>query len=126
MAVLVEVVAGQPVQQSGLGAGAGEHDGVPAAVVVVPPAVDDVVEHVAGGGRDVDPSVRDVRVVGGGGVAVAELVEGGVLPGFDLAAVEDEFAHVLGEGGDGGGEPSAGGDLGELVVVADEDHLRVG
>ncbi len=31
---------------------------------------------------------------------------------------------MVAEGGEGVGESSAGGDFGELVVVADEDHLR--
>ena len=37
-----------------------------------------------------------------------------------------ELGRVAGGGLDGGGEGAAGGDFGELVVVADEDHLGAG
>ena len=59
-------------------------------------------------------------------MAVAELVEGVDLPRFGLAPVDGELGGVAGGGVDGGGEPASGGDLGELVVVADEDHLGPG
>ena len=65
-----------------------------------------------------------VGVERGGDVAVAQLVERGRAPTGGLAAVDGELGGSVAEGVDGGGEPAAGVDLGELVVVADEDHLR--
>src|SRR5207244_2114800 len=55
------------------------------------------------------------------GVAVAELGQGVAFPAFSLPAVLGELDGV--KAGGEGGEGAAGFDLGELVVVADEDDL---
>ena len=51
------------------------------------------------------------------------MVEGGVFPRFDLASVDREFASTVADGAEGSSESAACGDLGELVMVADEDDL---
>ena len=111
------------VEGAGFGTGAGEQEGVAAVPVGLPPVPDggsvDVLEAVV----EDDAAVVVVGVEGGGDVAVAELVEGVDLPRFGLAAVDGQLGKVRAGGVDGGGEPSPGGDLGELVMVADEDHL---
>ena len=67
----------------------------------------------------------DVRGDGGGDVAVAELRERLLLPRVALTAVDGEFGHRVGVVG-GVGEPAAGADLGELVVVAGEQNATTG
>ena len=114
------------VEGVGFGAGAGEEEGVAAGAVGVPPVVDGGGVHVVDGVVEVDASVVLVGLEGGLDVAVAELVEGGALPWFVLAPVDGEFGGSGAGGGDGGGEGAAGGDLGELVVVADEDDFGSG
>ena len=61
---------------------------------------------------------------GGVGVAGAELGEGWLVDGVVLAAVFGEDDG--GESAEEAGEGAAGFDLGELVVVADEDDFGVG
>ncbi len=51
------------------------------------------------------------------------MVERVDLPRLDLAAIDREFAYVIAEGRDRVGESATGLDFGELVVVADQDHL---
>ena len=69
------------------------------------------------------PAVCLVGGEGCGDVAVAELVEGRLLPCRCLPSVDGEFGDAVAEGVEGGSEAAAGGDFGELVVIADEDQL---
>ena len=110
------VGAGADVQLGGQLAGGGEHDRVQAGGPVGGPGG---VGLVGDGGQvaDVDPVVVDVEPEAGG-VAGADGQAGG---GFGLVAEPDQ----LGEGdGAGGGldvaQDAAGGDGGQLPVVADE------
>ena len=79
-------------------------------------------EVVAGVGDD-DAAVVAVGGEGGGDVAAAELVEGVLLPDVLLAAVDGQLDDAVAERVEGGPERAAGGDFGELVVVADEHDL---
>ena len=74
-----------------------------------------VVEH--------DPAVCLVGGEGCGDVAVAELIERCLFPGRVLASVDGELGDAVAEHVERGSEASAGGDFGELVVIADEDEL---
>ena len=91
--------------------------------VGVGPRGDRLLVDLGGGGGDGDVAVVVVGAEPGLGVAVAQFVEGGVFPHGVLAAVDRQLGDVGSEEVDGGGEDAAGADLGELVVVADEDHL---
>ena len=86
-------------------------------------ALDGWLVDVGGGRGDGDVAVVEVGAEPGEGVAVAQLVEGGVFPFGLLAAVDGEFGGARAEEVDGGREDAAGGDLGQLVMVADQDHL---
>ena len=117
-----EDLPGEKVELVGFGSGTGEHQGRSVGAKRVP--VGDrslaeceavVVEH--------DAAVCLVGGEGGGDVAVAELVEGRLLPCGLLTAVDGELGDAITEHVEGGSESSAGGDFGELVVIADEDQL---
>ena len=73
---------------------------------------------------DDDATLLAVGVEGGRDVAAAQLVQRGPLPRMDLAAVRGQLDDTVAERVERGPERAAGGDLGELVVVADEKHLR--
>ena len=103
-----------------------EQDGVAAGPVCRPPVADRSGVEVFDPVSQDDPAVGLVGGEGVGDVAVAELVQGGDLPRPGLASVDGQFSGVAGGGCDGGGERATGGDFGELVVVADEDHLGAG
>ena len=96
---------------------------VDAGAVGVGPGGDGVLVDLGGGGGDGDVAVVVVGAEPGEGVAVAQFVERGVFPLGVLAAVDGQLGDVGAEEVDGGGEHAAGADLGELVVVTDEDHL---
>ena len=121
-----EQCSGLPVEEAGLAAGAGEEQGVGAGPArVVPVGERDGVE-VLGLVADDDSAVVSVGVEGGRDVPAAQLVERGTLPGVDLAPVHGQLDDTVAERVEGGAERATGGDFGELVVVADEDHLRAG
>ncbi len=89
----------------------------------VPPVVNELVAHRVGVVVGDDPSVLPVGRDRGVGVAVTELVEGGLFPDVDLATVAGQLDSVelLGEGA----EQATGVDLGQLSVVTDRRHLHV-
>ena len=116
-------VAAVTVEGAGFGTGAGEQEGVAALPVGLPPVPDGGSVNVLEAVVEDDAAVVVVGVEGGGDVAVAELIEGVDLPLLGLPAVDGQLGTVCAGGVDGGGEPATGGDLGELVMVADEDHL---
>ena len=74
---------------------------------------------------DDDAAVGEVGVDGAGDGPVAQLGERGLFPRLALAAVDGQLGDAAGVVG-GGGEPAAGADLGELVVVADQQHPAPG
>ncbi len=105
---------------------AGEQHRHGAGAVGVEPAFDGGVDERGAVVGDDDAFVGAVGVDGGGDVPVAQVVEGVDLPGGVLAPVDGQLGDgEVGVGGEGG-EPAAGGDLGELVVVADEQHPAAG
>ena len=57
-------------------------------------------------------------------VAGPHVVDGALLPGLDLPAVDGQLGGAQAEAE--GAEAAAGGDGGELAVVADQHHLRPG
>ena len=79
---------------------------------------------VVGVVADGDAAVVEVGVEGVGGVAVAELAERFDLPFVLLASVVLQLDRRQPRGE--GGEQAAGGDLGELLRVADEHGLGAG
>ena len=117
-------IAGEPIERVRLAAGAGQQEGVVTGGVGCPPVIHSQLVEFDRVVEDADAVVGEVRVPCVGDVAVAEVVERVDLPWLDLAAIDREFAHLVAEGGDRVGESTAGLDFGELVVVADEDHLR--
>ena len=131
-------VEGRPVEVAGgfgsdvaahvefgdVGAAAGEHDGVVTAHDRRPPVSDEQRFGVGGVVADGDASVVEVGVERVAGVAVAELAERFDLPLVLLTAVVPQLEHRQPFGQCG--EQTAGGDLGELSWVADEDGLRAG
>ena len=72
---------------------------------------------------DDDPAVVAVGGEGGRDVAAAQLVERVAFPRVLLAAVDGQFDDTVAERVERGPERAAGGDFGELVVVADEHDL---
>ena len=120
------VLAGEGVEEFGFGTGAGEQVGGSTGGVSVPPVGNGPVADVVGGVGEDDSIVLGVGVPEGGDVTVAEVVERGVFPLVALASVDREFAGAVAERVERGSESAASGDLGKLVVIADEDHLRSG
>ncbi len=117
-------IAGEPVEGVCFAAGASQQEGVVSGGVGCPPVVHGQLVEFDWVVEDADSVVSEVRVPCVGDVAVAEVVERVDLPRLDLAAIDREFAHLVAEGGDRVGESSAGLDFGELVMVANENHLR--
>ena len=74
---------------------------------------------------DDDAPVGEVGLDGAGDRPVAQVGEGVLFPRLALATVDGQLGHTAGVDG-GGGEPAAGADLGELVVVADQQHPPAG
>ena len=123
---LGEQCSGLPVEEAGLAAGAGEEQGVGAGAARVEPVGEHDGVEVLGLVADDDSALFPVGVEGGRDVPAAQFVQRGALPGVDLAPVRGQLDDAVAERVEGGAERAAGGDLGELVVVADEDHLRTG
>ncbi len=67
----------------------------------------------------------EVGLDGSGDRPVTQVGEGGLLPRLALAAVDAQLGDTAGVHG-GGGEPAAGADLGQLVVVTDQQHPAPG
>ena len=84
------------------------------------PGVDRCVDHRLSVAGDLHPFVSEVGIDGGGDVAVAEVAEGVLLPLLLLSSVHAQLGDADGVIGCPG-EAAAGADLGELVVVADEE-----
>ena len=101
--------------------GAGHEHGSLADAQGVEVAVHGDGEHRLEVGGDVHPVVGPVGADRCGDRSCAQLGEGVVFPGFDLASVHGQFGDAT-AAVDRGGEAAAGSDLGELVVIADEDH----
>ncbi|MCZ7537290.1 MAG: hypothetical protein M5T61_16195 [Acidimicrobiia bacterium] len=107
-----------------VGAGEKHRDG--AGVVGGQPPVHGLADHGRSVASDDDPAVGLVGGDGAGDVAVTQLGQGHAFPAVVLAAVDGQFGDGGGGVGGEGGEPAASGDLGELVVVADEKHPAAG
>ena len=120
------VLAGEGVEEFGFGTGAGEEVGGSTGGVSVPPVGNGPVADVVGGVCEDDSIVLGVGVPEGGDVTATELVERGVFPLVVLASVDREFTGAVAERVERGSESAASGDLGKLMVIADEDHLRSG
>ncbi len=117
--------SGEEVELVGFGAGAGEHqrgavgsERVPVGDRALAECETVVVEH--------DPTVRPVCGEGCDDIAVAELIERCLLPRGVLTPVDGELGDAVTKHVECGSEASAGGDFGELVVIADEDELGAG
>ena len=54
---------------------------------------------------------------------MTQLVERDLFPLSGLASIHRQLAHLRADGGHGFGEPSARGDLRELVMITDQDDL---
>ena len=121
-----EQCSGLPVEEAGLAAGAGEEQGVGAGAARLEPVGEGDGVEVLGLVADDDSTLFSVGVEGGRDVPAAQFVQRGALPGVDLAPVGGQLDDAIAERVEGGAERATGGDLGELVVVADEDHLRSG
>src|SRR5205807_9846069 len=116
-----EAVAGPAVEVIDIAVTGGDHQMVAAGLAGGPPVVDELFPDLVGGVGLVEAVVGLVGGEGDVGVSVAELGQGVAFPAFSLAAVLGELDGV--KAGGEGGEAAAGFDLGELVVVADEDDL---
>ena len=117
---------GEPVEGAGFAAGSGQHDPVDPSRMGVEPGVDGSGVNLGGGGGEGDVAMFGVRAEPGQGVAVAQLIEGVVFPVGQLPAVDGQLGDSVAVTVDGGAEHAAGIHLLELVVIADEDHLRPG
>ena len=118
-----EELTGVPVEEAGLGSGAGEQECV--AGCVQPVAEGEGVE-IGGAVGEHDSAVVSVGGERGGDVAVTQLVEGGLFPRLLLAAVDDELGDPVAEGVEGGPKASTGLNLGQLPVVANQHDLGAG
>ena len=114
--------AGLLVERAGLGAGAGQHQRDAAAPQLAPVGDRSGMQIIGVVGED-DAAVLLVGGERGGDVAVAELIEGGLFPLVLLATVHGQLGDPPGERVECSSEPAAGGDLGKLTMVADEDHF---
>jgi hypothetical protein len=112
--------AGAEVEVGDVGAAVGEHDRV---AIGTGPVVDERLSCLFGGVGDGDPPVFAVGAGEAFDLARAELLKGFAVPRVLLTAA---FAQLDGWGLNGEDvEGAAGGDLGELAVVADEDELAL-
>ena len=91
--------------------------------VGVPPVLDRAVTDLVSGVREDHPVVLVVGVPERGEVAISEVIERCVFPREALAAVDGQFASLVANGGEGCLEAAAGGDLGKLVMITNQDHL---
>ena len=92
--------------------------------VGVPPVLDRTVTDPVSGVREDHPVVLVVGVPERGEVAVSEVIERSVFPREALAAIDGQFASLVANGGEGGLEAAPGSDLGKLVMITNQDHLR--
>ncbi len=117
-----EQLASVAVEEAGFGSCPGEEQRFSVGPDGVPVAEHDRVEVVGCVGDD-DSAVVSVCGERRRNVTAAELVERLTFPLVLLAAVDGQLNDLIAECVEGGAEGSAGGDFGQLVMVADEHDL---
>ena len=119
-------VAGEVVEEVRFGVRSGQHVRVRSASVCREPVGDGVCLDVGLVFAEHDALVVEVRLPERRDVAVAEVVERRVFPFVTLPSVDRQLASTVSDSAEEGLEAAASLDLGELVMVADDDHFRPG